>query len=1117
MRHSVLSLCASAIMGLGVFSGTVIPVQLHAQGVTSGGITGTVKAANGGVVAGAKIIAIHIPTGTRFGANAKANGTFTINNVRVGGPYTIKATAVGYGESSLSGQFVKLGQNLKITMALSEKAVATDEITVTAQKGVFGASRTGAQTNISKEQLNNFPTISRSFQDFAKFTPQVVSTGAGVSVAGKNNRYNNIQIDGSNYTDLFGLGSAGTPGGQANTNPVSLDAIDEFQVLVAPFDVRQGRFTGAGINAITRSGTNKFEGSAYWFTRNQAMISDLSITRKNIVNNNLLDPGTKDTTITTTFNNFNELQTGVRLGGPIIQDKLFFFANAEFTSRVQPVDNISLTQNSRAKQIDSIAQLVSSHLTSKYGYNAGQLTGFEITRPSTKVFARLDWNIDDNNRLTFRNNYVSAYDDNYSTTVTSARFSDRNYRFNNSQNSTVLELNSSLGDGMHNELIVGYTRIRDFREVTGKPFSAITVNDVSMGTNVGVQFGSEEFSNFNKLDQDVIEITNNFTMNLGDNHTLTIGTQNEIFSFRNLFIRDAYGTYRFNSYSDFVAGNAAAVSMSFARPGFPTDWAAEFGAMQLGAYIQDDIKVSDNFKVNVGLRVDVPVFPDTPSYNTKADNAFVNTASVTYATNGNGSIKYANDSTKTLGWKTSEMPQSALLFSPRVGFNWDVNGDQSLQVRGGAGIFTGRVPFVWISNHYGNTGVEIARLTLSTAGTDTVRFNPNIANTLSENLKDTTKIASTTELNLTGNNFKMPQTFRMNLGLDYKLPEDIIMTIDGMYSMNLNEIAYTDLNLGERRDTTQFGTTLPGNRGVFGIYNGRNTTARFLDGRKNFTNVILLNNTDMGYSYNMSVQLQKSWKSGLDLMAAYTHSASYDINSGLSSQAVSQWRFNYIQDNPNTPTLARSYFDIPHRLIASAAYRIELAPEVALKASLFYEGRSGQPFSYVYDGDLNSDGQTGNDLMYVPKDKNDIALISGTARANDATYDALDRYITNDDGLNAARGTIIERNAAREPWNNRMDLRIAADIRNPFADGHNLEVSLDIINLGSNAYRFVPNQSDAMLRFEGLARTGNTFGANGAELPVGTPMFSYRDKENPYQYSDLLSRMQMQLGIRYSF
>ena len=1117
MRHSVLSLCASAIMGLGVFSGTVIPVQLHAQGVTSGGITGTVKAANGGVVAGAKIIAIHIPTGTRFGANAKANGTFTINNVRVGGPYTIKATAVGYGESSLSGQFVKLGQSLKITMALSEKAVATDEITVTAQKGVFGASRTGAQTNISKEQLNNFPTISRSFQDFAKFTPQVVSTGAGVSVAGKNNRYNNIQIDGSNYTDLFGLGSAGTPGGQANTNPVSLDAIDEFQVLVAPFDVRQGRFTGAGINAITRSGTNKFEGSAYWFTRNQAMISDLSITRKNIVNNNLLDPGTKDTTITTTFNNFNELQTGVRLGGPIIQDKLFFFANAEFTSRVQPVDNISLTQNSRAKQIDSIAQLVSSHLTSKYGYNAGQLTGFEITRPSTKVFARLDWNIDDNNRLTFRNNYVSAYDDNYSTTVTSARFSDRNYRFNNSQNSTVLELNSSLGDGMHNELIVGYTRIRDFREVTGKPFSAITVNDVSMGTNVGVQFGSEEFSNFNKLDQDVIEITNNFTMNLGDNHTLTIGTQNEIFSFRNLFIRDAYGTYRFNSYSDFVAGNAAAVSMSFARPGFPTDWAAEFGAMQLGAYIQDDIKVSDNFKVNVGLRVDVPVFPDAPSYNTKAENAFVNTASVTYATNGNGSIKYANDSTKTLGWKTSEMPQSALLFSPRVGFNWDVNGDQSLQVRGGAGIFTGRVPFVWISNHYGNTGVEIARLTLSTAGTDTVRFNPNIANTLSENLKDTTKIASTTELNLTGNNFKMPQTFRMNLGLDYKLPEDIIMTIDGMYSMNLNEIAYTDLNLGERRDTTQFGTTLPGNRGVFGIYNGRNTTARFLDGRKNFTNVILLNNTDMGYSYNMSVQLQKSWKSGLDLMAAYTHSASYDINSGLSSQAVSQWRFNYIQDNPNTPTLARSYFDIPHRLIASAAYRIELAPEVALKASLFYEGRSGQPFSYVYDGDLNSDGQTGNDLMYVPKDKNDIALISGTARANDATYDALDRYITNDDGLNAARGTIIERNAAREPWNNRMDLRIAADIRNPFADGHNLEVSLDIINLGSNAYRFVPNQSDAMLRFEGLARTGNTFGANGAELPVGTPMFSYRDKENPYQYSDLLSRMQMQLGIRYSF
>lgn len=1117
MRHTVLSLCASAIMGLGVFSGTVMPMQMHAQGVTSGGITGTVKAANGGVVPGARIIAIHIPTGTRFGANAKANGTFTINNVRVGGPYTIKATAVGYGESSLSGQFVKLGQNLKITMALSEKAVATDEITVMAQKGVFGASRTGAQTNISKEQLNNFPTISRSFQDFAKFTPQVVSTGAGVSVAGRNNRYNNIQIDGSNYTDLFGLGSAGTPGGQANTNPVSLDAIDEFQVLVAPFDVRQGRFTGAGVNAITRSGTNKFEGSAYWFTRSQSMISDLTFTRKNIVNNNLLDPGTKDTTITTKFNNFNELQTGVRLGGPIIQDKLFFFANAEFTSRVQPVDNIALTQNSKAKQIDSIAQLVSSHLTSKYGYNAGQLTGFEITRPSTKVFARLDWNIDEKNRLTFRNNYVSAYDDNYSTSVNSLRFSDRNYRFNNSQNSTVLELNSSLGDDMHNELIVGYTRIRDFREVTTRPYTSVTINDPSMGSGVGIQFGSEEFSNFNKLDQDVIEITNNFTMSLGDNHTLTIGTQNEIFSFRNLFIRDAYGTYTFNSYNDFVAGNAARVTMSFPRPGYPTDWGAEFTAMQLGAYIQDDIKVSDNFKVNVGLRVDVPVFPDAPSYNAKAENGFVNTASVTYAANGNGSIKYANDSTRTLGWKTSEMPKSTLLYSPRLGFNWDVNGDQSLQVRGGAGIFTGRVPFVWISNHYGNTGVEIARLDMRTNANNQVKFDSTIAANLSSNLKDTSKVVPTTELNLTGNDFKMPQTFRMNLGVDYKLPEDIILTLDGMYSKNLNEITYSDLNLGERRDTTQFGSTLPGNRGVYGIYAGRNTTARYNSGVNTFTNVILLSNTDMGYSYNMSVQLQKSWKSGLDLMAAYTHSASYDINSGLSSQAVSQWRFNYIQDNPNTPTLSRSYFDIPHRLIASAAYRIELAPEVALKASLFYEGRSGQPFSYVYDGDLNADGQTSNDLMYVPKDKNDIALISGSARANDATYSALDRYITNDEGLNAARGTIIERNAAREPWNNRIDLRIAADIRNPFADGHNLEISLDIINLGSNSYRFVPNQSDALLRFEGLARAGNTFGENATELPVGTPLFSYRDKENPFQYSDLLSRMQMQLGVRYSF
>jgi hypothetical protein len=1112
MRKQVLSLCIAILFGA-FCSALLNPITpLHAQGVTSGAISGSVKF-SGGSLSGINIIAIHEPTGTQYKTGTKSNGEFLINNVRVGGPYTIKASAVS-ANGSVANQTVKLGQNLRVVIALAEKVTQANAITVIADKGTVDVSKTGAQTNIGKEQLNNFPTISRSFQDFAKFTPQVVTTGSSISVAGKNNRYNNIQIDGSNYTDLFGLGSSGTPGGQASTNPVSLDAIEEFQVLVAPFDVRQGRFTGGGVNAITRSGTNTFSGSVYHFQRNEALIDSLIYTR-----NVLSSKGTLDSSIRTAtgFPNFNERQTGFRVGGPIIKDKLFFFVNAENTERRQPIENIALTQSAYAKQLDSVATLVKDVLTNTYGYNPGVLKGFEVVRPSTKLFTRLDWNIDESNRLTLRNNYISAYDDNYSTAITSLRFSGRNYRFNNNQNSTVLELNSSFGDNMNNELIVGYTRIRDFREVTGNPFPAVTIRDGSFPGST-IQFGSEEFSILNKLDQDVIEFTDNFTFSPADNHVLTIGTQNEIFSFKNLFIRDAYGTYAFNTFADFAAGRAATASMSFARSSFDPQWAASFTAMQLGAYIQDEITVSEGLKVNVGVRVDVPVFPDAPSYNINADTSFTRTATVNPAS---GAVTYAT-TTNRLGLKTNEMPGSALLFSPRIGFNWDVNNDQSLILRGGAGIFTGRVPFVWISNHYGNTGVEIARLSLTAR--DSVKFNPTIADSLSSNLKDPTKASAVTELNLTGNEFKMPQTFRANLGIDYKLPGDINLTLDGMYSMNLNEIAYTDLNLGERRDTTQLGSTLPGGRGVYGGYAGRNTNPRFLDGRSKFTNIILLSNTDMGYSYNVSAQLQKSWSFGLDAMIAYTNSASYDINSGLSSQAVSQWRFNYVQDNPNTPTLSRSYFDIPHRLIGSLAYKIEVMPELTLKASVFYEGRSGQPFSYVYDGDLNADGQTSNDLIYVPKDMNDINLVSVTGSGantkiarSDAAYTALDRYISADEALNAARGTIMERNAAREPWNNRIDFRLAADIRNPFADGHNLELTLDIINLGSSPFKIVPNQSDALIRFEGLAAAGNTAGVNGTALPVGAPMFSFRDKENPYQYSDLLSRMQMQFGIRYSF
>ncbi|MCU7491171.1 MAG: TonB-dependent receptor [Ignavibacteria bacterium] len=1035
--------------------------QAFAQGVTTAAMNGTVVDNEGQPLPGATIVAIHVPTGTQFGTTSRVDGKFNISNMRVGGPYTVKASFIGYTTQVKEGISLSLGQNYTINFKLTSESIQTGTINVVADRNaVISGSRTGASTNVGVEEIKAFPTISRSFQDFAKLTPQF--DGRSSSAAGRNNRFNNIQIDGTQYNDLFGLGSTGTPGGQAGTTPISLDAIQEFQVVIAPYDVRQGGFTGGGINAITRSGTNFFSGSVYGYYRNQNFMG--------------YSPDDKKTKVT----EFNEYQTGLRIGGPIIKDKLFFFANGEFTRRTDPSDNLSLTQGGNLGSKDSLASSMQNILMNKYSYNPGGYGSFSTKRPSSKLFLRFDYNISDAHKLTFRHNFVDGSDQKTGRSVSTLEFADRMYQFNTNTNSSVLQLSSTFSNTMSNELIAGYTRIRDTRDPSGRPFPSILVKTAIPGFTL--KAGAEEFSQANQLDQDIFELTDNFSYYTGS-HVITVGTHNEFYKFRNLFIRNLYGYYEFNSLTDLQNGTPSRYQLSYSNTANPME-AAHFNAYQLGLYAQDEWSATNNVKVTLGLRVDAPFFPNDPAYNQTIDQVF---------TKGQG---------MDLG--TNKVPSGKLLFSPRLGVNWDVNGDRTTQVRGGAGIFTGRIPYVWISNQYGNTGVEFGRIDLSTGKglPANFPFNPD-PNSQTRNL---TSIPQT-EVDLTAGDFKMPQVARFDAAVDHQLPFGLTGTLEGIYSKSINDLTYQDINIVPQASKFVSGAGDP----------GRNT---YLSGTKGyssaFTNVILMKNTSKGYQYNITAQVQGTLPMGLYTNIAYTYTRAKDLNSTISSQAYSQWRYNPIANDPNNPDLATSNFEIRNRILVAVSYTAEFFTNYRSTFTLFYNGQSGLPFSYTYDGDVNGDGQTSNDMIYIPKNATDPSEIqvgsiaTGTKAfvADPAMAQALENYIQRDNYLKEHRGEIMERNGANVPWTNQVDFRFVQEI--PLIAGHRFEVSLDVLNLPNllnskwGWIKSVNNQNDSVIKLQGTDANKR-------------PVFSFKDKPDPFQNDNLNSRYQMQLGARYSF
>lgn len=1045
-RSTFLFIFAAFIMGI-----FFLNITVQAQGVTTAAMNGTITDTNGDPLPGANVLVVHLPSGTQFGTTTRIDGKYNIVGLRPGGPYRITISFVGFKPQVDEIDALQLGQNLKLDVILAEEAVEFSEITVLGEKNaILSSNRTGAGQNVSAKNIEYVPTVSRSFQEFAKLSPQF--SGNSSSVASRNNRYNNIQIDGTQYNDLFGLGATGTPGGQTNTNPVSLDAIQEFQVVIAPYDVKYGGFTGGGINAITRSGTNKWRGSIFGYGRNESLVGNA---------------GFKETDVE--YPEFKEYQYGFRLGGPIVEDKLFFFVNGEMTTKDQPLDNISLTTG--PANTSALGDQFASILKSK-GMDPGTYGSFTVEQPSEKIFLRLDLNQSENHKLTLRHNFVHAYRDILADRNANNRlsFNTLAYRIRNITNSTVLQLNSTFANNASNELILGFTSIRDRRAGISEKRPEVRVNE----TGMQLIAGPDRFSSANELDQDVFELTNNFSLYLGD-HVLTIGTHNEFFNFRNLFIRSFFGYYEFNNLTDLQNNTPSYYERAYSRiPGVDKP-AARFSVNQLGFYIQDEWTVVPTLKLTIGARVDIPYLPTEPDRNDSVSKYFD-------------------------GISTTDVPSGNLLFSPRFGFNWDIFGDRTTQFRGGVGVFTGRIPYVWMSNNYGNTGTLIAQINGSGSA---LGFSIDPYDQPGVGDPGTGAPTLRSEINLVDPDFKWPQILRFNAAIDQELPWGIIATAEFLYSQSINDLVYEKLNI------------IP-STSVIGGNDGRPRYGGTDRMNNNFNDVLMLKNTDEGNSYSISFQLQRNVLYGLSFNTAYTYGASEDVNSVLSSQALSQIRYNPISIDPNKPPLTTSSFDLGHRAFASVSYTHAFFKNAPTTISFFYNYQSGRPFSFTVNGDLNNDGFNGNDLFYIPADQSDILL--GTVSsgvyipADQSMYDDLFSFIDNNEYLSKNKGKMSERNATRAPWRDVLDMRISQVVPDFLGLGE-FQFSLDILNvmnLINSEWGWIEtttNDTYTIVTYRGI------------ESSTGEAVYSFVKPANnvPWSPSDLDSRWQMQLGLRYSF
>ncbi|MCD6331775.1 MAG: carboxypeptidase regulatory-like domain-containing protein, partial [Bacteroidales bacterium] len=935
--------------------------------ITTSGMNGKVTKPDGQPLPSATVMAVHVPTGSQFGAITDDKGYFRLPNMDVGGPYTLKVSFVGFEPWTRSGIFLTLGQTFQVNVQLKSTAVKIGEVAVVgvrSAKDVFDGNRTGAETIVSIDRIDAMPTVSRDLSDFTRLTPQASVTDAGaISVAGINNRFNSLMIDGGMQNDVFGLAASGVNGGQTGGTPISLDAIEQFQVTIAPYDVRHSGFAGAGINAVTRRGTNKVTGSLYGFYRNQNLSGKTPLNTLNTegkTRQEIADMRKK-------LDKFSALTTGFRVGGPIIKNKLFFFLNAEIQrdQTPQPFDISNYNGNASESDLSTLADYVKN----TYGYDPGPFNANTRELNSNKLLARLDWNISEKHKLMLRHSYTRHESISpYRSSSSSINFYNNGVYFPSKTNSTTLELKSNF-DNMSNDLIMVYTTVRDDRDPMGASyFPSLRIYDGS-GT---IYMGSEAYSTANELNQNILSFTDNFSLYLGK-HTITLGTSNEYAGVYNLFMRKNFGEYRFSSLQDFYDGKVLQYERGYSLVdnivGDGSAAAADFNMMQLGLYVQDEFQASDDLKITFGLRADMPVFMTAP----KEDTHFNETTIPMLEAAG----------WDLMGARAGQMPKSQILWSPRVGFNWDLSGDETTQLRGGVGIFTSRLPLVWPAGSYTNNGLTIGGVYVKSSWGYDIVFSGDWQNQYNNQDFGMEDAIPSGQMDLFAANFKFPQMFRANLGLDQKLAWGVIATVDAIFTKTVNNVNYFNMNVNPDPD---FNLT------------GADNRPHYSDSKidPTYTRIMVGYNTNEGYTYNLSLSLEKPFDNGFTANLAYSYGRALALNDGTSSQNSSQWRYMEHVNGLNHLDLSISDFDQGHRILAFLSYRKEYVKHAATQISLYYNGQSGRPFSYVYNdyGDVNGEGENSSNLIFIPGSKDQITF-KDEATADDQ-WTALDEYISND-------------------------------------------------------------------------------------------------------------------------
>ena len=1109
MFNRYLSLILAVIVVL--FAGYAETAQ--AQGVTTASLTGLVTDDTDETLPGASVVAVHTPSGTTYGTSTRSDGSYRISNMRVGGPYTITFSFVGFRSYIVEDVYLSLGETYNLRGRLASTAIDLDELVVTAiEDRIFNQERTGASTSITSDRIMTIPTISRSIEDLTALTPQ----SRGSSFAGRDNRFNNYTIDGNVYNNNFGLGTQQYAGG----NPISLDAIEEVQVNLAPYDVRQGGFTGASVNAITKSGTNLFRGNLYAYYRNQDLIGDRI--------------GDNELSVADSFTRI----LGFSLGGPIIQDKLFFFVSLEQEEADNPGDNrlaLRPGQTPDGQQISRVplaqAEFVRDQMSQLYGYNTGGFEQIGFGNEALRLNARLDYNISNRHRAMIRFNRFDSFRD-ISVNGNSIRgfpssqryfntnrfgpealtFRNNNYSVDNVITSIVGEINSTLGDNLANSFNIGYTWITDpQRSVPGSndPFPMIEVlePDASGQLLYYMTMGDELFTVGNLLENDVFSVSNNLTY-FGGRHTITGGFNFEYMTFANAFNPVWNSWYRYQTYDDFVESvinqnpnvrpSHFAIGFTYDEDNPTTLPLDEVNFAQVGLFIQDEFMINPDFKVTAGLRVDLPFYPIDSPRNTRVEDLNLSIP------NPRGGDNITPD--------VSAFPGINPLWSPRIGFNWDLRGDRTSQLRGGTGIFSGRLPFVWISNQINANGVMRGQrgYYADDWGTGSVPQWSGFKSDVNAYRPDPATLDAEipNQLNITADDFKLPQVWRSNIALDQRLPYGFIGTFEVIYSKDFN--SPLAVNLAHR--PTGAVANVAGNS--YPIYTQQLPGAEGTPLRE----VYYLTNINSGSYWSVTMGLEKNFSNGLYTSFNYTRSQARDYGLIGGSQAQSLWPNVAIRDR-NNPETGFSRNDAPNSIVAVVSYDTRTISRNNLtRFSLVYAGGDQGRFSYTYGGNFG-DGN-GVRLMYVPESIADAQLVPIVSDGNvvstvEQQWQALNAYIDQDDYLSQNRGSITERNGAKLPWLHRVNFRVSQDV-NLFRGQHKIQLTFDVLNIGNLindewGVSKTPIQSNLM-QYRGMDAQGNAqFTVNNAPGSTAPPTESFRQNIN------INNTWSAQFGVRYMF